>query len=258
MAGYSLLVPAARMLNGPVSVTARMIGRKSQGVQLTLRPGTQTQDFILADNPLRLGEIVSTGAGTVSEVEKLGTGRRYVDSTSIIAATRPTSSTRSRRRHRTSRSSPAPAIPGPPRIFNRPDDDQRRRRVPRRRAQPLIVVDGVPVDNQTIYNNPNSGALNSSALPSNRAIDINPGDIENVEVLKGAASGAIYGSRAGQGVILITTKKGSPARRATRLGARHPSTTSAGYLISSESTGLVRAASRRLRRGRRAQLPGRL
>ena len=77
-------------------------------------------------------------------------------------------------------------------------------------AQPLIIVDGVPIDNSISYNNPSSGAINSSAAPSNRATDINPNDIENVEVLKGAASGAIYGSRAGQGVILITTKKGRP------------------------------------------------
>ncbi|HXJ76441.1 MAG TPA: TonB-dependent receptor plug domain-containing protein, partial [Candidatus Dormibacteraeota bacterium] len=46
--------------------------------------------------------------------------------------------------------------------------------------------------------------------PPNRAIDINPNDIENVEVLKGPASSAVYGSRAGSGVILITTKKGRP------------------------------------------------
>jgi TonB-linked SusC/RagA family outer membrane protein len=44
----------------------------------------------------------------------------------------------------------------------------------------------------------------------NRLIDVNPSDIENIEILKGAASGAIYGSRAGQGVILVTTKKGRP------------------------------------------------
>ena len=74
----------------------------------------------------------------------------------------------------------------------------------------------MPIDNSISYNNPNNGAVNSSAAPSNRAIDINPNDIENVEMLKGAASGAIYGSRAGQGVILITTKKGRPGRPSTR------------------------------------------
>jgi TonB-linked SusC/RagA family outer membrane protein len=77
-------------------------------------------------------------------------------------------------------------------------------------GQPLFVIDGIPIDNSIQYNAPNIGALNSSAAPSNRAIDINPNDIENVEILKGAASGAIYGSRAGQGVILITTKQGRP------------------------------------------------
>jgi outer membrane receptor protein involved in Fe transport len=48
-------------------------------------------------------------------------------------------------------------------------------------GQPLIVVDGVPIDNSISYNNPISGALNSSSAPANRAIDINPNDIENVE-----------------------------------------------------------------------------
>lgn len=44
----------------------------------------------------------------------------------------------------------------------------------------------------------------------NRAVDLSPNDIESVEILKGAAAAAIYGSRAGQGVVLITTKKGRP------------------------------------------------
>ena len=43
---------------------------------------------------------------------------------------------------------------------------------------------------------------------ANRASDINPNDIDNIEILKGAAAGALYGARAGQGVILITTKSG--------------------------------------------------
>ena len=45
---------------------------------------------------------------------------------------------------------------------------------------------------------------------SNRASDINPNDIESVGILKGAAAAAIYGARAGQGVVLITTKSGRP------------------------------------------------
>ncbi|MDO7874954.1 TonB-dependent receptor [Hymenobacter sp. ASUV-10] len=61
---------------------------------------------------------------------------------------------------------------------------------------PLIVIDGVPVDNQGI-----NGAGNPLAL-------VNPNDIETFTVLKDASATAIYGSRAANGVILITTKKG--------------------------------------------------
>ncbi|WP_234733101.1 SusC/RagA family TonB-linked outer membrane protein [Tellurirhabdus bombi] len=73
--------------------------------------------------------------------------------------------------------------------------------------QPLYVVDGIPVDNTTPVA---QGNLNASAAPSsNRAIDINPEDIESVSVLKGPAAAALYGLRAASGVVVITTKKGS-------------------------------------------------
>ena len=76
--------------------------------------------------------------------------------------------------------------------------------------QPLYVVDGVPIDNS-------GGAtpLQSGPSLSNRAIDINPDDIENIVVLKDAASTALYGSRGASGVILITTKKGQKGETST-------------------------------------------
>lgn len=77
--------------------------------------------------------------------------------------------------------------------------------------QPLFVIDGVPMDNSTTESsgkdNPFNPLLESVAY-SNRAIDINPDDVENVTVLKGPAASALYGVRAGNGAILITTKKG--------------------------------------------------
>ncbi|HEY5405834.1 MAG TPA: TonB-dependent receptor [Ginsengibacter sp.] len=65
---------------------------------------------------------------------------------------------------------------------------------------PLIVIDGVPLDNDGI-----SGAANPLSL-------INPNDIESFSVLKDASAAAIYGSRASNGVIIITTKKGKPGK----------------------------------------------
>lgn len=73
--------------------------------------------------------------------------------------------------------------------------------------QALFVVDGVPVDNS----NTNSAAQQSGGGGydyGNAAADINPNDIESINVLKGAAASALYGSRAANGVVMITTKKG--------------------------------------------------
>ena len=71
-------------------------------------------------------------------------------------------------------------------------------------SQPLFVVDGVPINNSF-------STIGSSASVdnSNRAVDINPDDVETISVLKGPAATALYGIQAGSGVILITTKKGS-------------------------------------------------
>jgi TonB-dependent starch-binding outer membrane protein SusC len=91
-------------------------------------------------------------------------------------------------------------------------------------ASPLYVIDGIIVDNETI--NPDINAISqegggttstgsgASGAPSmqdngvNRIADINPDDIESIEVLKGASASAIYGSKASAGVVIITTKKG--------------------------------------------------
>ncbi|QNR84349.1 TonB-dependent receptor plug domain-containing protein [Pedobacter riviphilus] len=73
--------------------------------------------------------------------------------------------------------------------------------------QPLFVVDGIPVDNTTPVSQ--AGLAASTAPASNRAIDINPEDIESLTVLKGPAAAALYGIRAASGAIVITTKKGS-------------------------------------------------
>ena len=70
-------------------------------------------------------------------------------------------------------------------------------------GDPLYVVDGIPIT-QDYFLRGNSGALNNNPLAT-----INPNDIESVEILKDAAATGIYGSRGANGVILITTKRGS-------------------------------------------------
>jgi TonB-linked SusC/RagA family outer membrane protein len=71
--------------------------------------------------------------------------------------------------------------------------------------QPLFVVDGIPFDNSV---NATDG-FNQNTVTSNRAYDIDPNNVESLTVLKGAAASALYGSRAANGVVVITTKAGS-------------------------------------------------
>ncbi|MFV0304586.1 MAG: SusC/RagA family TonB-linked outer membrane protein [Moheibacter sp.] len=77
--------------------------------------------------------------------------------------------------------------------------------------QALIVIDGTPINND-VHNATNQASGGGGYDYGNPASDINPNDIENVNVLKGAAATALYGSRGANGVIMITTKKGKRQR----------------------------------------------
>ncbi|RKS55194.1 TonB-linked SusC/RagA family outer membrane protein [Gillisia mitskevichiae] len=82
-------------------------------------------------------------------------------------------------------------------------------------TQPLYIIDGVYVDNSSIAAGLNTvsaaasgGSASNQDNPTNRIADINPEDIANIEILKGASAAAIYGSGAAAGVVIITTKRG--------------------------------------------------
>ena len=197
---FSIAVPAARVTNQRVDVTARAIGYQAATQQVTLSSGTVTVNFTLTVNPLRLGEVVVTGAGTASSIERLGAVVSTVKSEEILksnelnavqalAAKAPGVTV-------TSSSGEAGAssfimIRGQKSIEGT--------------SQPIFVVDGVPVDNSTIVTTFETAGTQAM----NRMADLNPNDIESVEILKGAAAAAIYGARAGAGVVLITTKRGA-------------------------------------------------
>lgn len=78
--------------------------------------------------------------------------------------------------------------------------------------QPLYVLDGVPI---TTYSQSTYGGA------TNPLIDLNPNDIESIEVLKDASAGAIYGSRAANGVVLITTKRGKSGKTNVSFNYQH-------------------------------------
>ena len=77
-------------------------------------------------------------------------------------------------------------------------------------TQALIVVDGVPINADGVDS---GGSVYESQVSGGGITDINPNDVESISVLKGPNAAALYGSRAGNGVILITTKKGSKSDR---------------------------------------------
>ena len=72
--------------------------------------------------------------------------------------------------------------------------------------QPLYVIDGLPINTSAEIS---TGSSVSGANFADRSIDINPEDIETINVLKGQAAAALYGIRASNGVIVITTKRGN-------------------------------------------------
>ena len=84
-------------------------------------------------------------------------------------------------------------------------------------TQPLFVVDGSPINNETRRSTGVAGggfapSFTGGVTQQSRSNDLDPEDIESVEILKGAAAAAMFGSRAANGVVLITTKGGRPGR----------------------------------------------
>ena len=94
-------------------------------------------------------------------------------------------------------------------------------------TQPLYVVDGIIVNNfanqsglDVVSAATGAGSPRPQGQPSNRIADINPNDIESVEVLKGASAAAIYGAKASNGVIIITTKRGTSGKTKVNFSQR--------------------------------------
>ena len=197
---YRIVVPPELVPGTQVLLIARSIGFHSRSYPVILTISVN-RDFTLESNPLHLGEVVITGSGTESFTEKLGNTINSVAGTELL---------RSNEQNLVN----ALAAKAPNVLVTSESGDPgasssihiRGLKTITGTGQPLFVIDGTPIDNTTV---PTTADLIRNTSNSNRAADVNPDDIESVEVLKGAAAGALYGARAGQGVILITTKHGS-------------------------------------------------
>lgn len=180
--------------NGNYSITARFIGYTPLKQAATVQGGVVTLNFALKSDARNLSEVVVIGYGSVKKQDLTGSiATVSAKDFNQGAVTTPEQLIQGKVAGVSITSnSGAPGAGSQIRIrggasVNGSND-------------PLIVIDGVPLSNDAI-----SGAANPLDL-------INPNDIESFSILKDASSEAIYGNRASNGVILITTKKGRPGK----------------------------------------------
>ncbi|MEX2153998.1 MAG: SusC/RagA family TonB-linked outer membrane protein [Gemmatimonadaceae bacterium] len=213
---FSLGIPA-----GTTTLLVRRFGYRFRTI--VVQPGETEIRVALASDPLQLDEVVVTGQATAVERRNLPNAVATVNAEDVA---------------RVSAQSFEHALQGkiPGAVIQTNSGapgggvQVRMRGVSSINAQsePLYVVDGVLVSNVAIPSNQNAvtnaaGGSNPALTQDaqvNRVADLNPSDIETVEVLKGASASAIYGSRASNGVVLITTKRGRSGAANVRMTQR--------------------------------------
>lgn len=185
---YTITVQAAQVRGQTVVITARSIGFASQTKNIVLSPGTVTADFSLATDPLKLDELVVTGVSEATSTKKLSFAVGKVDEETIqnVPAANPLQALTGKvSGARVVTPGGAPGAEAAVRLRSATS------LTPGASQQPLLVVDGV--------------------ITKGTLADLNAQDIENIEILKGAASAGIYGSDAAGGVINVMTKRGKSA-----------------------------------------------
>jgi TonB-linked SusC/RagA family outer membrane protein len=194
---YSITIPAERVRGQAVTVRARAIGFASASRPLTLTAGSHTIDFELKRDINRLQEIVITGVTGATEIKKTPFAITGIDQADLpVPSTNMLSQLQGKLTGAqivtpSGRPGTAPSIVlRGPKSLNADGRSQ----------GPLFIVDGVIVT---------SGSQ-----------DLNPQDIESIEVIKGAAASSLYGSRAGAGVIQVTTKSGKNSSPGVRFSGR--------------------------------------
>jgi TonB-linked SusC/RagA family outer membrane protein len=195
---YTINVPAARVSGQEAVLRARAIGYSPETRTVRITAGSQTFDFQLRPDVTRLSEVVVTGVAEGTERAKLPFTVSRVDAEDLPAPSmNPLSAIQGRVAganivQASGRPGTAPEV-----LLRAPTSIN----ALGRGQQPLYVVDGIVL---------------AAGLP-----DINPSDIASVEVVKGAAAASLYGARAGNGVIQITTKRGeSLGSESMRFGLR--------------------------------------
>ncbi|MDX2444573.1 MAG: TonB-dependent receptor plug domain-containing protein [Bacteroidales bacterium] len=194
---YSLSVP-----EGTTQLEYSFVGMKPILVSIV---GLNTVDVVLEMQSMALNEVVVTSLGISRERKSLGYAVSEVsgDEVSTVKETNVINSLAGRVSGvNITQSTSGPG--GGTRVIIRGNNSLSGNN------QPLYVIDGIPMDNSGFGGANGGGAGEYSRRDGGTGVsDINPDDVESISVLKGPNAAALYGSRAANGVILITTKKGS-------------------------------------------------
>src|SRR6266567_7274030 len=206
---YQLVVPAGS--TGAATLTARLIGFKTQSVQVSLTGADVTQDVALEEGAIELESKVVTALGIEREQRSLSYAAQTLsgDRLSDVRSNNVVSSLQGKVAGVQVTNSANPF--GSARIIVRGASSILGQN------QPLIIVDGIPIDNTAPGNTgygpqgtPTPGNLGGYDI-GNAASDISADNIASVTVLKGPNAAALYGSRAANGAIVYTTKSGRGA-----------------------------------------------
>ena len=199
---YSISVPATSVNGRSARLVARRIGYREGSATITLSAGTITRNFRLVSAPAQLSEVVVTALGEQRVRSKLGTAQQQVSGTEL-------NETRAQNVMQQIQGKVSGVqITSPGTQGGSTNIVIRGQNSITGNNQPLFIVDGVAVSNANRGGAPFTGS-NTSFDYGNALNDINPDDIASLSVLKGPNAAALYGSRAANGVILITTRKGS-------------------------------------------------
>jgi len=187
---------------GPRALEIRRIGYQPVTRNITVIAGDNAVgDIALSVSAVNLSEVVVTGTGTATEKRAIGTNIATVDSALISRAEAVTVDQAMQGKIPGAQITQNSGSPGGGGISVR----LRGTNSFISGSDPLYIVDGVIVDNGSAQ----LADLGIRSNPQNRLADLNPDDIEHIEVTRGAAAAALYGSRANNGVVQIFTKRGT-------------------------------------------------
>jgi len=201
---------------GPRVISVRRIGYSPTTLPATVTAGgTVTLDVTLRVSAVNLSEVIVTGSAAPTEKRKVGTSIALVDSTVISRAQSVTLDQALQGKVAGAQISQNSGGPGGGGMSVR----LRGTNSFISGSDPLYIIDGVIIDNGSAQLTDLGGRSN----PQNRLADINPADVERIEIIRGAAAAALYGSRANNGVVQIFTKRGSIGKPRFSLSSRYSS-----------------------------------